>query len=1063
MRKIKIIFTTVILLSALTALKALSQENISRTGRVFDLQTFNPLEGVSIRIFTSNGELAKSTRFDGSFQFESGKGHWRMVFSRIGYLTLDTLVSTEKDLKISLVKSDIQLQEVTINTGYQTISSERSVGSFDQLSEKKLNTQVGPNILNRLEGIASGLSVDRTTDLTGKLTIRGLSTINGSRDVLIVLDNFPYEGDINNINPNDVESITILKDAAAASIWGASAGNGVIVITTKKGKLNQPLSISANANTTIASEPDLYRLPLMSSSDYIDVEQRLFKAGKYQSEFTAGNRPGLSPVIEILYNSQLTDVQKAEQIEVLKTYDVRDDFRKYMYKTAFNQQYSLGFSGGSDRFKWLSSVGYDHSDNNLAVKNSRMTTRFNADYQIIKNLNINSAFMYTGSSQSSGRPGFSEVTTNIGSLYPYARLADDAGNALPVVKDFLLSYINGLNNKLLDWKYYPLTDFQNTTSKSTLQDVTFNAGVNYKFSGFLAEIKYQYEKQQSNGDFLQNLESYGTRNLINSYSQINGASIVYKVPKGAINDRSSSVLISQGLRGQLSYNKVINAHQFSAIAGVEVRDAERRGSTFRLYGFNPDILSNGIVDFANPYPNFITGSTGFIPQGSSVTGTDNRFVSEYANASYSYKNKYAIYGSIRRDASNLFGVKTNDKWNPLWSAGLSWIVTNEPFVKIKEINFLKLRASYGFSGNVNPAQTAVTTIRYTIVSPYTQSDIAQLDKYYNPDLKWETTRTLNLGTDFRLIDNRLSGSIEYYQKKGTDLFGIFPIDYTSGIGPFITRNVAAMQGNGMDIKLTSINLKGNFEWTTDLNFSTYNDKITNYYSPATLASGYVGSSRATISAIVGRPVYSIYAYKWNGLDAQGDPNGFLNGSPSKNYGSIIGTGTKLGDLVFFGSALPTVYGNLGNTLSYKKLSLNLQIIFKMGYYFRKSSINYNNLVGSGQGHSDYTQRWQRPGDELLTNVPAFIYPNITGRDAFYSGSDILVDRADHIRLQFINLNYQFIEQGRFKGISGLSFYCNVSNIGILWAQNHDRIDPEYNGNNVLLPPKTISLGTRINF
>jgi TonB-linked SusC/RagA family outer membrane protein len=1034
-------------------------------GTVIDQSTQKPLPAIRVSLVSNTKTTDITTDSKGGFSAVLKPGSTRIIISLLGYKKLDSvfIFSAPGTLTFGLKPVSIALDDIEINTGYQRISKERSVGSFDQLSQVKLNTQVSSNILSRIEAIGSGVMVDRTTGPEGRISVRGLSTINGPKDVLIVLDNFPYEGDPNNINPNDVESITILKDAAAASIWGARAGNGVIVITTKKGRFGQELSIDANLNTTIGLKPDLSVLPQMSSADYIDVEQILFGAGKYQSEYSSNNRPALSPVVEILFDGSLSQAEKDARILELKKFNVRNDFKKLVYKPSIDQRYSLALSAGSGNFRWRSSAGYDRNESSLGAQGNRLSLRFGGEYEILKNLKVSSEVTYTGTEQKSGRAGYSDVTWTGGTLYPYARLVDDNGNAAAVAKNYRLSYLAGLNPRLLDWKYYPLTDWQHSLSRSSGQDVNINTGVNYSLGDFVFEARYQYEKQSTNASYLQAIGSFNTRNLINSYTQVSGNSLLYKVPLGAVSDRSFSKLVSYGLRGQLAYSKTFGKHGINILAGAEVRDADRESSGFRIYGFDPDILTSGNVDFSTPYPNLISGSTSFIPQGNSLNGTVNRFVSEFANASYTLSGKYSAYGSIRRDASNLFGVKTNDKWKPLWSAGLSWLVSGEKFAATEWLNFLKLRASYGFSGNISPAQTAVTTIRYLDVSKYTQGNIAVLDRFYNPELKWETVKMVNMGLDFRLLKERLSGSLEYYLKRGTDLFGFVPIDYTSGIGAYVTKNVASMKGTGLDLKISSVNTTGQVSWNSDLNISYYRDRITDYYVTATTAGELVGTYLPQVNGIVGKPVYSVYSYKWGGLDASGDPVGFLNGEPSKNYISITSTGTKFSDLIYHGSAVPVWFGNLGNTVTYKRFALNLQMLFKFGHYFRKNSISYGNLTGSGQGHSDYEFRWQHPGDEAFTNVPAFRYPSISGRDELYNGSEVLVFRADHIRLQSVNLSYELIGGKSKSKIKTLSFYANAANLGILWRANKAGLDPEYNGINVLLPPKTFSVGTRINF
>lgn len=253
----------------------------------------------------------------------------------------------------------------------------------------------------------------------------------------------------------------------------------------------------------------------------------------------------------------------------------------------------------------------------------------------------------------------------------------------------------------------------------------------------------------------------------------------------------------------------------------------------------------------------------------------------------------------------------------------------------------------------------------------------------------------------------------------------------------------------MDIELKTKNIDKTVKWNSIINFSIYNDKVTNYYLPTTFANSFVvnSGSIAPISGIVGLPVYGVFAYKWAGLDPQtGDPQG-------------------IEDLEYFGSAIPTKYGSFINSIAYQQFSLDVCITYKFGYWFRRSSINYTDLIASRDGHSDYSKRWQNPGDELWTNVPSNPYTTNSARDAFYNGSSVLVERGDHIRLQYLTLNYSFKKENLANlPIQNLQLFVSANNLGILWKANKAGIDPDYNlGTYSLKPVTTYSIGLRTQF
>lgn len=1027
-----------------------------------------PLPNASLRI--KGQPNVSRTDAAGHFSIVIPNKETTLAVSHIGHVTKEIQLTFDgKEITILLDEVTNILNEVKVSTGYQTLPKERTTGSFSVVSNHLLNEQVSTNLLTRLEAVANGLITDRNTTSSGRLMIRGLSTIQGIKEPLIILDNFPYEGDPNLINPNDIDNVTILKDAAAASIWGSKAGNGVIVMTSKKGKFNQPIQIAFSANSTIGAKPNLFDIPQISTSDFIDVETMLFDKGYYASDLNAVNKPVLSPVVELLLKrangDENTKASINRQIAEMKTLDVRNDFKKYVYQTSLNQQYALNLNGGTDAVNWLISTGYDQNSGTLNEKLKRFSLRGQHTIRLFKNLTLSSGIFYTQSNNAEGRPGYGNISSKNNALYPYAQLADADGNPLAIPKDWRLSYLQTLDSKLLNWQYYPLEDMNYHQVNGAVNSVTLNTGINYKLPfGLNADIKYQYQRQQALNKNLSSKERYFVRNLINSFTQITADGTVTNViPPGGILDQSAELLRSDQVRGTLTYDKTWNHHSIIALAGAELRNRKNSGSNGRLYGYDEHTLTFKNVDYDHEYPNFISNLKSFIPSSGDLSETLTRFVSTFANAAYTYRNKYTLSASARRDASNLFGVNTNDKWKPLWSAGLSWNIGAEPFFNNNLFTFLKLRATYGYSGNVDARKTGVSTISYVGINPSTSTPYSRFNTYANPELKWETVKTINLGLDFRTLGNRLTGSVEYYDKRGHDLFGTTPVDYTSGIGSTVLRNVASMSGRGFDVELNSQNIKGAFEWTSSINLSTNHDKVEKYYLKSKQGSTFLSGTN-TISGLEGNPVYSVFAYKWAGLDpSTGDPMGFLKGKISKVYAQITGVGTQVDDLRNFGSALPTIFGSVGNTFSYKDVSLTIRISYKLGYYFRRTSIDYPSLYSSWIGHADFADRWQQSGDENSTNVPALVYPFSARMQTLYTYSEPLISKGDHIRFQYVSLSYN-LDQRRLGNlpIKNLRLFCNVNNPGVIWRANKHGIDPDFNAGTSMPVPVSISFGLQTN-
>lgn len=1023
-----------------------------------------PLPGVNIRI--QDTEIATISDAFGNFSLKYVSPNSILVASFIGYKTQELPVEAEQFMTINMTLYSEKLDDVqiTANTGYQSLSKERATGSFEVVTKKELNQRVGTDIMSRLEGITT-LQFDKSAGINRpKMTIRGLSSINGIQNPLIVVDNFPYEGDIKNLNPNDVESVTILKDAAAASIWGSRAANGVVVITTRKGQYNRPAQINFSSTVTLQEKPDLYAVQNINSSDYIDLQQELFKKGYYTStENSKTVRGPLPPVVEILIRQRDKKISAAEanaQLDALRGHDIRDDYNRLVYKTGVNQQYSLSVSGGGKDMSYLFSGGYDKNTDVLRAGYDRITFRSSNTYRPIKGLEIGTDVSYGSTNTKGGRTGYSNSSTE----FMYQSLADADGNALPFDRVRGTYTDTAGAGKLLDWKYYPLDNYKSVKRNSSTNTFVAALNLNYRLnSNFSADVKYQYQDQKQNTVNLNDVNSYYARNLINQYTQIDPLTKAVKriVPLGGIKNMNDNSVISNNLRAQVNYHQLFSSkHEITAIAGAEIRQIKTKGVQNLLYGFDENTGASALMNLLSDYPEFISGYRSSIPAGNSYTGLTGRYVSAYANAAYTYDQRYTLSGSIRRDASNLFGVETRNKWSPLWSIGGSWNIDQESFYNDRNLPYLKMRMTYGFSGTIDPSQSAVTTISYSsYLERYSGLTSAGIYNYGNPTLRWEKVGMLNLGLDFGLQNNRFSGSIEFYHKSAKDLLGPTPVDPLMGYSGYIVSNVASMKGKGMDLLLNGTAINGAFKWKPSLILSLNTTEVTDYYN--TNMNGLI-ADRGGLFAIVGKPVYAIYSQRWAGLDNKGNPQGYLNGEKSIAY-NTMNESVTIDNLVYNGSATPTLFGSFNHNFSYKNLSLGLSISYKFNYYFRKDAINYAGIFSGSAPSADYYKRWQKPGDELITNIPSMVYPNNSSRYYFFSDSEVNVLKADHIRLQYINLSYSLRKEDYKRlPVKSLDIFSNISNLGIIWRANKENIDPDF-GNRSIPASKTISFGLRANY
>jgi TonB-dependent starch-binding outer membrane protein SusC len=1039
-------------------------------GRIID-EGKEPVSGVTVYVVGRGGTISNER---GEFTYHVHYADSKLVLSSIAYesQTLSLPPPGEEMLVVMHSRIGALAEAVVVHTGYQDIKSAKTTASAEVIDNDLLNRRVSTNVLDRIDGIASSVLFNKnivpgTNQST--ITIRGRSTIFANPNPLIVVDNFPYPGDLSNINPADVESITILKDAAAASIWGAFSGNGVIVITTKKGRLNSKPRISFSSSVTTGWKPDLYYQKILSSGDYIDIEGRLFQRGFYDNQLANPNGSVLSPAVEIMgatRSGELSSKDSANEINYLRTIDSRSDLDKYFYRRSLNSQYALSVSGGSNEDQYYVSAGYDQNVSNLVNDlYNRITLTGNNTYEVLPGkLELSTGLGFTASTTYLSNTGATLVN------YPYAQLADAQGRALPVNYVLRRPYVDTAGDAfqtaggpgLLDWHYRPLDELRNANNKLTLTDYRINIGLRYSiWRGLEARAYYQFGHGDSDIVNYYSLQSWLARNMINQYTQIAGTTLSFPVPRAGILREVTHSYMTNNLRLQLSYNDSLFRHgRLNMIAGGEIRDLKGDDRTNWLYGYDPTLGSSMPMDYIHTYPNYVTGVATQIPYQDGMVGTSERYVSYYANTEYIYRNRYIFSASVRHDASNLFAVKENQKGVPLWSAGFGWEISKEQFYHLAGIPFLKLRVTDGYNGNVDRNVTAYTTANVnTGVNSFNAITSAIINPP-NPDLRWERIHIFNTGLDFALPQNRLGGSLEYYIKSGIDLIGYSPVDPTTGVSLF-QGNTANMQDHGVDLNLHADIPLGKVHWNSVLLFSYVLDKVTQYKLKQGSVVSYLSPS--TINPLVGRPLYSVYALPWAGLDpTNGDPQGFYSGKIVKDYSQILGSDT-LNNMHYMGPVNPPVFGSWRNNFYWKQWGFSFNLIYKFGYVFRRNSMFYYPFYsGAYSGHPDYERRWQNPGDEKFTSVPSMNYPGDPSRDDFYRYSEVLVQKGDHIRLQDIELSYDYTKSIHHRLPVGLiRLYLYANNLGILWKANKAGIDPDFVTG--VPNPRTLAFGVQVEY
>ena len=1031
----------------------------------------------SATVTVKNSNVFTATDVEGKFILKGIDAQAEIVITCIGYETKSIKLTGEERILIKMTLSAKTIDPIIIrgSTGYQVIEKKHP-GSFDVIDNTLLNRKISANILSRIEDLTPGVSFRNDGD---GLLIRGRNSIYSNVNPLIVVDNFPYDGSIDNINPNDVENVTILKDAAASAQWGARAGNGVIVITTKKGRSAKP-TVSFNTNFTFEGRPRLEKMPIISSKDAIYVENWLFDRGFYNAKITnKTNYPVLSPVQELLAKKrygQISDEETARQISKYEQTDVRDDLKNYFYQPSLAQQYAFNVSGSTSKHSYFLSVGYDIQKPSLIGNSSeRFTIRTQNTFRVTEKLAIDANIIYVQTSSNvGGNSGIGITSGGSTGLYPYADLVDDLGNALPITKDFRNNYKDTAGaGRLLDWSYKPYDEIKNTNSTSKVNDLVINTALKYSFNNEIqTEIRYQYQSLNSNFGTTQNVEAYSVRNLINKYYQPNSAN-KFPIPIGGIIDESNGTTFSNQARLQVSYNKNWqNKHKLNMFIGTEIRDVKNRSITNRIYGYQEDgSIVNTSIDYVSLFPQYYQSRIrAKIPASQGIKSTLDRFVSFYSNAIYSYNDRYILSASARRDEANLFGVQANQKGAPLWSLGIGWIISDEEFYQFSLFPLLKLRLTYGQSGNYSRAASGVGTIEKVPDNNYLDLPYANVLNAPNEKLRWEQNRILNAGMDFETRNRRLSGTIEFYWKNNKDLMAPAPIDPTSGLTPangggaMFFGNVASVKGEGYEVSLSSINIDKKIKWATTFNLSQVRTRVTEYLIPGSKIGNVYVNAESTILPTIGKPIYNFYGYAWGGLDSEnGDPIGYLRNKQSKGYNEII-ENTTIDELVYKGPAQAPIYGAIRNSVSWNNLEISTNITFRFGYYIRKPLLNYTTLFNTWTGSDQFVNRWQKTGDEKVTHVPSMVYvddPNFNVRQIFYSMSTVPIIRGDHIRIEDLSLSYLFTRK-KNAPFEQCRIYGYVGNLGLLlWKANDDGIDPLYSRGNTTTPRVSIGFSVTL--
>ncbi|MFB9076133.1 SusC/RagA family TonB-linked outer membrane protein [Flavobacterium procerum] len=1018
-------------------------DEIKVSGKIIDKNGI-PIPGVTILVKGSRKGV--SSDMDGSYSITAPSSSNVLVFSFLGFKSKEILVGDQKIINVVLEEDVTELNALEIvSTGYQNISKERATGSFQKINEDVLDFKISQDIISKIEGEVSGVLFDNTDGVT----IRGLSTINANDDPLIIVDGFPVSQDLNSINPNDVKSITILKDAAAASIWGIRAANGVIVIVTKKGSNKEAPSISLSSITKISSKYDLNDLKYAPTSSYLQYEKHRAD-NRWVTYPTNYGPPRLSKGLETYLrqnNGSITQSQEDDIINGLSAKDNRNEFENLFMANSIWSQHNASISGGGTRSAYRASLTYNKNESLNFFKNNdrdELIVNLNNSIDLSKKLQLNFNFNFDTYDYKNNGMSFSDYSN----LFQYQDIVGSNGEYLPQRYGFYNAATAANYPYTWDYNLKQEYDSKNNNTKTTL--LRLQTELKYDLTDYLnIQAKYQYEWGQNNMNNLFDEGTYFVRNLVNTYTANNSSlgRYVSTVPKGSVLTNQFGQNTTHSGRFQLNLDKSFNDHNITSVAGYEIRKEMSNTFGTSKYGYDPESLTYANIPFG-AVVNISPSGTGTLNDPTTITEIENRFISYFGNAAYAFKRKYILSGSIRLDDANLFGGSKEYRNIPLYSVGLKWNLHDEPFMRsIKNINLLSLRATYGSNGNVDNSTSPFLQASISRDSQ-TSNQYAYVSTVKNPSLRLEKTYVQNLGLDFGFFDNRLSGSIEYYNKKSVDLLSTVAISSTLGFNSALV-NAGVMTNKGIDTQLTGqIVDNKSFKYQTTLNFSYNQNEVTKVDVPTQTINTYLDGQ-----PLAGKPLRYLYSYNYIGLDANGYPltlnqNGEVidvNGRNEQGASALI---TDVNALVYNGSLTPKYYGGWINNFNYKNLNLRILTTYKLGYVFRNRNVfDYYDVrfgLNSGHIHEDYDKRWQNLGDENNTIIPRIpTGPNdFRAGYTYYANAKQFIDDASHIRLKQVALGYNLNSNALQEiGIQQFELGFQIDNLAV-FTFNKWNVDPE---------------------
>ena len=1022
----------------------------SVAGKVLDVNG-DPLIGASITVkYTNGATMCVNTDESGLFRIRLVGGEVSITASYVGYVPLTQHVRGKSSYSFTLKESQ-QLGEVVV-TGYQVLDKRSLTSAVTSVKAEDLLRSDVSSIDQMLEGKIPDLMVSVNSGEIGvasKIRIRGTSTLIGNREPLWVVDgivvkdpvaispeelNDPdYVNRIGNaiagINPQDIERIDVLKDAAATAIYGTKAANGVIVITTKRGGEGKP-QVSYNMSVNYKRRPRYSdrSVDVMSSKERIQFSREL--AADHYLFSSDINLVGYEGQLNQLYNNEINNEQFNSNVAKLEAQNT--DWFKILCRDSWSTQQTASLNGGSAKSRYYASIGYNKENDVIKTSNNeRYTASIHLDNTLSKFLTA--SFSFTG---------YDYKRNNYQSSINPIQYAYQTSRALPCYADDGKYYY--YQNKVTtteSYKYNILNELDNSSNKQEVSSFTVNANLQFTFADWLhANAIISYTNQNTTIDDYWGEKTFYAAKLRSSefgedIKEPNSSLMPQggELTKNTVNDRSYTARLQIDADKFFGKNDV---HNIDATVGIEMYHDKYDTYQNLTRGYYPDRGKTFVTNIdPTVYTSYATWLTGNVPV---ITDNLTNTLSTYASFTYAYNRMFRINLNGRIDGSNKFGDRSNDKFLPIWSLSGSLDLKRIGLLDYKWIGYMNLKASYGFQGNMLDTESPEMTIKKGAMNTYYNSYYSTVNSYPNPSLKWETTKSYNIGLDMSLFDNRLEMETSCYYKKTQNAFMTKKISSINGIESYVINGGdVTNKGYSVDVTCTPIRNR-DFRWT----LSTSVSKSINSLDSRPDAQTYDRKDFLDGNALVkGKSVNTFYSYRFLGLSS-------VDGGPifddyQDNASDLAGlskydTYTKV--LEASGKRDPDIQGSLTNTFRYKNWRANVSLAYSLGAKTRLFAMYGSAATGNvysadirpDRNYSrDYMKRWKKSGDENKTNIPAIISSSSDSYTKYsthystrpiytnngqpiadsawdmYDYSNIRVVSADYLKFQSASITYEF--------------------------------------------------------